>query len=787
MTTWRFDDFALDPAARELHRAGEAVALPARALDCLIYLIEHRDRAVGRDELIAAVWGRVEISDALLNHTIVKLRRALGDTGNEQRTIRTVPRFGYRWVLELAVLAAAAAPVAAATADSVAPVEAESSLPASPQTIAQATPRVSPRSWRAVAIGVLALAAVIAIAFTFTRRHASVVVHDPANAAATTALVLPADVVADAEWRWLRLGAMDLVANRLRGGAQPTLASESVLGLLRAHPDRGSEQWLHDGDLAAVAALRVWPRIRHVDRQWFVRLDAVDAGGAHSVETQGDDPVSAVRDAADALLRQYGRVPNVTGAVQATPEVEDLLERTGAAMLADRLDDARQLVANAAPALRDAPQIQQRLAQIDLRGGDYSAVESRLDALLDAVPAGRDDALRARAMLTLAAALVRTQALDRAAELYDAALALRKDTADHEVLGVALLGRGSILAAHGKYDAATESLASARTELAAVGDGIGMASIDVNLGEFQLMRHRPGSALPILGDALREFERLGAREGRAFALAQLVDADAELLDGAAALSLSDRFWPPSEATNNARMVWTLSRARAQALALSSRGGEAAQLLSNLLAESDPRRDALARAQAAYLQARLAQVDGDADATRRALAGALVPALRDGDAKTWSRATLLRIAIDAGSDAAAAGEAARALHAWAAEEGADAWRAMQASLADALLAAAAHRGDDALKAFDAAMRGAETFGVPEDLVAVGAPYLDALIAAGRFDTARRISGRIAQWADRDPRAAAAQAHLFRAMGQIDAARVAEDRLRRLTAPAQPAAQ
>ena len=786
MTTYRFDDFTLDSAARDFHRAGEAVALPARALDCLIYLIEHRDRAVGRDELIAAVWGRVEISDALLNHTIVKLRRALGDTGNEQRTIRTVPRFGYRWVLELAPVAAAV-PTAVTVTESVAPVEVEPSSSAPPENLAQATRHLLPPWWRIVAIGVIALAVVVAVSLTFMRRHASVITHDPANAAATTALVLPADVVADAEWRWLRLGAMDLVANRLRGGAQPTLASESVLGLLRAHPDRDSEQWLRDDSLASVAALRVWPRIRRIDQRWFVRLDAVDAGGARNVEANGSDPIATVRDAADALLRQYGRVPNVTGAVQATPEVEDLLERTGAAMLADRLDDARQLVANAAPALRDAPQIRQRLAQIDLRSGDYAAVESRLNTLLDAMPPGRDDALRARAMLTLAAALVRTQAFDRASELYDAAIALRKDTSDHEVLGVALLGRGSVLAARGKYDAATEALASARTELAAVGDGIGMASIDVNLGEFQLARHRPASALPILGDALREFERLGAREGRAFALAQRVDANAELLDAAAALSLSDRFWPPAAATNNARMVWTLTRARAQALALSARGGEAAQMTSALLADSDPRRDSLVRAQAAYLQARLAHVDGDADGARRALDNALVPALREGDATTWSRATLLRIALDADSDTAAANEVARRLHAWAAEEGGDAWRAMQASLADALLAVAARRGADALTAFDAAMRGAETFGVPEDLVAVGAPYLEALIAAGQFDTARRISGRIAQWADRDPRAAAAQAHLFRAMGQIDAARVAEDRLRRMTHPATPALQ
>ena len=89
---YRFGEFLLDPATRELRERGALVALPARAFDCLAYLVEHRERAVGRDELIAAVWGRVEVSEALLSHTIVKVRRSLGDTGNEQCLIRTVPQ-----------------------------------------------------------------------------------------------------------------------------------------------------------------------------------------------------------------------------------------------------------------------------------------------------------------------------------------------------------------------------------------------------------------------------------------------------------------------------------------------------------------------------------------------------------------------------------------------------------------------------------------------------------------------------------------------------------------------
>ena len=93
-----FGDFELNPASRELLRKGVPIALRPRSLECLIYLIEHRDRAVGRDELIAAVWGRVDASDTVVAQTLLRARKALDDTGNQQLMIRTLPRFGYLWV-----------------------------------------------------------------------------------------------------------------------------------------------------------------------------------------------------------------------------------------------------------------------------------------------------------------------------------------------------------------------------------------------------------------------------------------------------------------------------------------------------------------------------------------------------------------------------------------------------------------------------------------------------------------------------------------------------------------
>src|SRR3954468_19481804 len=101
--SYRFGEFLVNPASRELWRGQRLVALPPPVFDCLSYLLEHHERAVGRDELVAAVWGKTEISDTLLGQTVLRLRRELGDDAREQRLLRTIPRFGYHWVAPLEI------------------------------------------------------------------------------------------------------------------------------------------------------------------------------------------------------------------------------------------------------------------------------------------------------------------------------------------------------------------------------------------------------------------------------------------------------------------------------------------------------------------------------------------------------------------------------------------------------------------------------------------------------------------------------------------------------------
>ena len=93
-----FAEHTLDTARRELHRGSEAVAVEPQVFDLLVYLAQNPDRVVTKDDLIAAVWGGRIVSDSTLTSRINAARKAVQDTGEEQRLIRTVARKGIRLV-----------------------------------------------------------------------------------------------------------------------------------------------------------------------------------------------------------------------------------------------------------------------------------------------------------------------------------------------------------------------------------------------------------------------------------------------------------------------------------------------------------------------------------------------------------------------------------------------------------------------------------------------------------------------------------------------------------------
>ena len=97
---YRFSGHILSPARRTLVRNGRELPLIPRCFDLLVLLIERRDEAVSRNDILDAAWSDVVVSDGALSQAVRTLRRALGDDPREPTFIGTVPRHGYRFVCE---------------------------------------------------------------------------------------------------------------------------------------------------------------------------------------------------------------------------------------------------------------------------------------------------------------------------------------------------------------------------------------------------------------------------------------------------------------------------------------------------------------------------------------------------------------------------------------------------------------------------------------------------------------------------------------------------------------
>src|SRR5580692_6706402 len=96
--TLSFGDYEIDVERRELRRAKTPVHVEPQVFDLLVYLVQNCDRVVSKDDLIASVWGGRIVSDSTLTSRINAARKAIGDSGEDQKLIRTVARKGFRFV-----------------------------------------------------------------------------------------------------------------------------------------------------------------------------------------------------------------------------------------------------------------------------------------------------------------------------------------------------------------------------------------------------------------------------------------------------------------------------------------------------------------------------------------------------------------------------------------------------------------------------------------------------------------------------------------------------------------
>jgi TolB-like protein len=98
-----FEDYVLDDKRRELTLRGQVVAVGPQVFDLLLLFVNNPDRVISKDELLKAVWNGRIVSESTITSHINAVRKAIGDTGEEQRLVRTVARKGYRFVGQIEV------------------------------------------------------------------------------------------------------------------------------------------------------------------------------------------------------------------------------------------------------------------------------------------------------------------------------------------------------------------------------------------------------------------------------------------------------------------------------------------------------------------------------------------------------------------------------------------------------------------------------------------------------------------------------------------------------------
>lgn len=777
-TIYRFGKFQLTTATRELRCDGGRVQLPRRAFDCILYLIEHRDRAVGRDELTAAVWGRVDVTDAQLSQIMLHARRAIDDSGQAQHTIRTLAGFGYHWIADTdkrsegyeelvanppkgVVVQGESERISSVASETVSSGAAAENTSVSPspalpeQDIAVMRPPARQYQLAAGSAILIVLACVVA-ALALSRLRAPVISPRPETSASTVALaILPLEVIGSSDSGWIRLGAMDLIAEHLRNAGLAVPPSESVLFALRgANEPRDGGRQLELGNNLGVGTLVQGKAIRSPEG-WTIELAADRGKTQHYTATAKDaDVIRAAHQASDLLLAAMGHAPPIRHAE--SNNLEEQLQQAHAAMLAGELDTARTILA-AIPE-HGAPEVKLAQAMVDARSGRLDQAETAYTELVATPAVSSEPLLYGRALSYRGAVHGRRMEFAAAERDYDAAVTALQRTHSSIDLARALNGRGVSRLALDRFDDAAVDLGRARIELQRAPDRFGLIQSDTNFGLLEARRDRLEQALPYLLGAADRFEAFGAVERMLAVLTSAFDAEAALLHWPKALAIAERQWARIDKAGDPGLRLQIAVNRGTALVAKGGLREAQDLLDQTEREHGATRDQARR----YLHALRAEIAWNRGLPKEAVAAAdkAIALWPDDDPGDDLRARLLLLRQRALISAGDAGTAAF-------ERAPDSPSARKPSptrlVALAEMAAWKGRSNDAEHAFRDALAASEVRGVPADLALVAQAYGYWLMGQMRVDEASALAGRIAPWAEQDFNCAVFQAAVLKARG------------------------
>ncbi|WP_440223638.1 winged helix-turn-helix domain-containing protein [Dokdonella sp. MW10] len=748
-SAYRFGACTLVVASRELRRDdGSVVALAPKLFDALAWLIRHRDRAVGRDELIAAVWGDAGTPDNLLAQVIARLRRLVdGDAPAADSAIRTVPRFGYRWVAEVVELDdAVVSPVPAAAAG-------EGDRPSWPAVVA-ARDRRGLAAWVA---GLAMLALLVAAGSAWWRDGEA---PRAGTDARPLAVLLPVELAVGDDEAWMRLGLMGVIGDRLQAAGQRLVPDEASLALVRATQSRLEAP----PDVARVLALSpavfaIRAQARRVDGRWQVSLATQgDVDDTRSIG-EADDAIDAARLAADRFAAKRGLEVAPGGGTAAGTGPGELLVRVEAAALAADGARVRRLVEGAGEAERNAPELRYLLGWAAFEGGDLAGAEARYAALLKDDVLVDQPLLRARVLNGLANVRYARGDLEGTRRASDEALAVLGTQDAGVERARALVGRAAATS-RATPDAARDDLALARMQFEAAGDRLGLARAESAAGVLEMAAGRLHEALPLFERAVDRFAAFGDLHDELVTRTHVVHVHLLLLEPGAALAGEARLAdlvaqvPPSRARALARLT------RAEVLAANGRLGLARRVLAEACTASPEAACPEWPLQHAWLGHVLGVVREDAlDAVLAGPAGSE-------PGRDVGRARVARVrARLAQGDVGAARDVAGGAQAWASRVGTADSRTY-ADLAEALVRVAEGDEAGASAAFAGASRRATAGRVPFDVLRVAEAEADWHLAREDLDAAMLAAARVADAARVDFDAALLQLRVRHAVGQVD---------------------
>ena len=795
-----FDDFRLDVQSRELWHGSQLIMLAPRVFGCLAYLIEHRDRAVGRDELISAVWERTNIAENLLVQAIARLRTTLGDNSEAPRFVRTVPRFGYRWVAatQQRPTRAPASAQSGGGAESPAPnpppakqeeeraeldreVRVESgesardaALPSVGGANSSSVPARSALGGkfpgkRTLVFVVIAAVVIFVAAFALRGTVFKRVAAPGSATASSSTIVLPVAGEFEDEDAWIRLGIMDFVARRLSVDGVTVMPSESTLAVLgndSAHSDSEAIQRVLPGHLGRVVQLNA----QRAATGWRIEGRLADGKQPPSIfDAESDNIIDAARQISEKIAVALGGKPHPIDATRDAPSGKlELMQKVDAALLAEKMDVARELVAAASPALKQLPEIRFLLERVEYRSGHVKEADAILQPLLADTATSVDSPLRAEMLNAYAAIQMVKGDPASAREQYSAALTLARMGEDEDLIGKILVGRGAAQRDLGLFDDADKDFAEARNMLEKVGDKLLLARLDTHVAMADMNRGRPDYAAEAFERAIAAFGRYGASGSRMAVENQLFELRYYMLDHAVALTLSETLLHEASQAQNPYLTAGAHIDHSRALFSLGRLREATAELQAL--EADPQLASFGdfRPRVLAFAAQLAWEGGNgADALKKG---------REAWAGVFSepeRGRLGRTIAAASRDPADL----EALRAWA-KQGKTAIPKLYVALAEADAALARNDTAAADTAFRAADAAALESGMPAEEVEVAWSWMPTLIERKDLEQASLLAARVARWADTDFRSAQLQLQFHRASGNTTAETDALARVRKL---------